>query len=94
MNSEALLRGLIEYQDSLQKHLAELRTDYAEMKKRTLTCSKAYEGGDAEDFWSRWDRTDQMFIDYELEVSKIIPMLEQRIQSLRRFVGDGTGRRL
>jgi hypothetical protein len=85
MDSTPLLTGLIEYKESLESHRAKLQSDYDGMKARTATCSHAYEGGDAREFWSKWHVTDQFFLDYLLELSKLIPMLNERIDALRQF---------
>lgn len=85
MDSTLLLDGLRDYADSLEKHRSELQTSYEELKSHTYNCSRVYEGGDAEEFWSRWHRTEQFFIDYLLDVNRLIPMLNQRIEALRQF---------
>jgi hypothetical protein len=85
MDSTPLVAGLLDYAASLEKHCAELQTGYEEMKSRALACSRVYEGGDAEEFWSMWHKTDQFFLDYLLDVGKLIPMLNERIENLRQF---------
>jgi hypothetical protein len=89
MDTESLLAGLTEYKQSLEQHLAKLQSDYGEMKQRTWLCSRVYEGSDATEFWSHWHRTDEEFLEYTLEVSKLIPMLNERIDVLRQFERGG-----
>jgi ketosteroid isomerase-like protein len=88
MDGRTLLNGLIEYRDSLERHLARLLADFTEMEQRSMTCMRVYEGGDADEFWAHWRRTTDDFREYQIRTMAILPMLNERIQALERFV-DG-----
>ncbi|WP_110519450.1 hypothetical protein [Herpetosiphon llansteffanensis] len=77
-----LLRGLIDYQQSLDKHQQLLRIKFDQLKQRWHAFSSVYEGDAAREFRIHWLRTSQNFEDYLSATTFINQLLQARIQAL------------
>lgn len=83
MDTSALLVGLEDYHDSLNKHLAELRAEYEQLENSWHRFNHVYGGDAAEQFRANWARTAENFQTYIERTTKIRKMLEDRIEELR-----------
>lgn len=81
-DSQALLIGLIEYRDSLERHLARLTPEYDRLATRWRSFSSVAEGDYAEQFRNGWLQTGSRFEDYINRSSLIKAMLDRRIADL------------
>ena len=81
-NSQALLAGLIEYRDSLERHLTRLTPEYDRLANRWRAFSSVAEGDYAEQFRGGWLQTVSRFEDYLNRSILIKAMLDRRIADL------------
>lgn len=81
-NSQALLVGLIEYRDSLERHLSRLTPEYDRLSNRWRSFSSVAEGDYAEQFRAGWLQTGSRFKDYLNRSTTIKAMLDRRIADL------------
>lgn len=90
-NSQTLLIGLIEYRDSLERHLSRLSPEYDLLATRWRAFSSVAEGDYAEQFRGGWLKTSSRFEDYINRSTQIKAMLDRRIadlEALNRPTGD------
>lgn len=84
VDTRALLAGLEQYHDSLNKHLADLKSKYQEVENSWHRFSGVYEGDAADQFRANWLRTEANFQEYIEQTQKISKMLDERIRELRK----------
>lgn len=82
-DTRALLAGLEQYHESLNRHLADLKSEYQEVEGCWHRFSEVYEGDAADQFRANWMRTVANFQEYIVQTEKISRMLEERIKELR-----------
>ena len=81
-DSRILLAGLREYHVSLERHLAQLRTEFDSLQNRWYAFSTVYEGDAADQFRAGWLRTVSRFQEYINQTQQISSILEKRIERL------------
>jgi hypothetical protein len=81
-NSQNLLVGLIEYRDSLERHLTLLSPEYDRLTNRWRAFSSVAEGDYAEQFRAGWLKTGSRFQDYINRSTQLKAMLDRRIANL------------
>jgi len=81
-NVTVLLSGLKQYHDSLDRHLADLKSKHQELENSWHRFSEVYEGDAAEQFRANWLRTEGNFNEYIEQTQKISKMLDERIKDL------------
>jgi uncharacterized protein YukE len=81
-NATALLAGLKQYHNSLDRHLADLNSKHQELENSWHRFSEVYEGDAANQFRANWLRTEANFNEYIEQTQKISKMLDERIKEL------------
>lgn len=89
-NTTVLLTGLREYDASLKRHTAQLRTEYESLEGRWRAFSTVYEGAAADQFRAHWERTASAFREYIDRTQKIEKILEERIGFLNQANQQGS----
>lgn len=80
-----LLRGLEEYIVALERHVAILREQGHLLETTWYQTRDIYQGHGAEVFADAFGRAGQMLTAYQEAAQAILPILRDRIESLRRF---------
>jgi len=88
-NTTVLLQGLREYDQSLKRHVADVRTEYLSLEERWQAFSAVYQGTAADQFRAHWERTASAFRNYIDQTQKIEKILEQRIEFLSQADQQG-----
>jgi uncharacterized protein YukE len=83
LDIDKLRDGLLNYNQSLNKHLQKLRDDYDALMSFYLRLNQEYEGQAAEEFKNSWDKTAKWFEEYIANASNLSKTLEERIESLK-----------
>jgi len=81
-DTRRLLAGLQEYQKSLEKHIAQLTSEYNQLENRWRAFNAASEGDYAAQFRSGWMQADARFKAYINQSQKIKSLLNERIVAL------------
>lgn len=81
-DSRALLNGLVNYHQALEKHLKDLTSEYQNLENMWHRFSSVYEGDAADQFRANWMRTASTFQEYITQTEGISHLLEERIASL------------
>jgi len=90
-NSRLLLQGLLEYRDSLERHLSQLASEYQQLERRWQAFN-AVSGGDyADQFRTGWRQTDARFKTYINQSQKIKALLNERISALEALNRQESG---
>ena len=82
-DSRLLLNGLIDYRATLERHVRQVRDEFAELEIRWRAFSAVYEGDAAEQFKEGWARTTARFGEYVERTAAIARVLDDRIDDLR-----------
>lgn len=88
-DSKRLLRGLVQYQQSLEVHLNRLKSEYEQLQRCWKAFNAASEGNYAEQFRAGRIKTDARFQSYINQSQKINSFLEERIQFIIEFNETG-----
>jgi uncharacterized protein YukE len=83
VDTRALLTGLEDYLASLNRHIEDLRAEYAHLEMMWRRFASVYDGEAADQFKEGWARTAQRFRDYIDQTDGIKVVLEGRIEALR-----------
>ena len=81
-DTRLLLVGLREYHQSLEQHIAQLNSEYAQLEQRWRGFNAVAEGDYADQFRSGWMHTHARFQDYINQSEKIKALLNERIDAL------------
>ena len=81
-DSRALYNGLVNYRQTLEKHLADVTSEYEELGNMWSRFSSVYEGDAADQFRQNWMRTTSVFQEYITQTAAINRLLEERITAL------------
>jgi len=81
-DTRRLLAGLQEYRNSLEKHIAQLTSEYYQLEKRWRAFNAVSEGDYATQFRLGWTQTDARFKAYINQSQKIKALLNERITDL------------
>jgi len=81
-DTRRLLAGLQEYRNSLEKHFAQLTSEYNQLEKRWRAFNAVSEGDYATQFRSGWLQTDARFKAYINQSQKIQAFLNEKINDL------------
>lgn len=81
-DTRQLLTGLVEYRNSLERHLEQLAPEYQQLNGRWQAFSAVSEGDYANQFRAGWLRTGSQFELYINQSQKIIALLNERITAL------------
>lgn len=90
VDTRALLSGLNEYRDSLEKHVSQLTAEHQQLEHRWRAFNAVSEGDYADQFRAGWMRTNEQFKSYIDQSVKIKALLNNRITSLEALnKGEG-----
>ena len=81
-DSRLLLRGLIDYRNSLEKHIDQLTAEYQQLEGRWRAFNAVSEGDYADQFRAGWGRTEAQFRAYIDQSQKIRVLINERINDL------------
>lgn len=84
-DTRLLLAGLKEYRTSLEKHIAQLTSEYSQLEQRWRAFNAVSEGDYANQFRSGWIETDKRFKAYINQSQRIKALLNERIDDLEAF---------
>jgi hypothetical protein len=84
-DTRRLLAGLQEYRKSLEKHIAQLTSEYNQLENRWRAFNAVSEGDYATQFRSGWLQTDARFKGYINQSQKIKALLNERIVALEEL---------
>jgi hypothetical protein len=90
-DSRVLLAGLIEYRNSLERHLGQLTSEYHQLEGRWRTFNSVSEGDYADQFRAGWRQTEARFKDYINQSQKIKAFLNERISALEALNRQESG---
>ncbi len=82
-DTTALLQGLIDYRDTLMKHLSQLNQGFETLSREWQHFSLVYEGDAAHEFKGLWFRTSSNFQEYLDRTQRIVAVLDERINFLQ-----------
>lgn len=77
--ADRLLTGLIEYRDTLTKHVQQLEQEFDSLNREWMRFDAIYEGDAAHEFKNLWMRTATNFREYVDRSRRILAVLEERI---------------
>lgn len=81
-NSRLLLAGLLNYRDSLGKHIDQLTSEYQQLEERWRAFNSVSEGDYADQFRAGWMQTEARFKTYINQSQKIKALLNERVSAL------------
>ncbi|WP_030008271.1 hypothetical protein [Picosynechococcus sp. NKBG042902] len=84
-DTRRLLAGLEAYRKSLERHIAQLTTEYTQLEKRWRAFNAVSEGDYAKQFRAGWLQTDARFKAYINQSQKIKVLLNERIAALQEL---------
>lgn len=90
-NSRLLLTGLLEYQNSLERHLGQLTSEYQQLEGRWRAFNSVSEGDYANQFRAGWMQTEARFKAYINQSQKIKALLNERISALEALNRQESG---
>lgn len=85
MDATSLRVGLADFLTALQRQLVEMREYRDHLTSVWAHTREVYQGRGAEDFRTAFERSSEMQGHYIAALETMIPLLEQRLQSLERF---------
>lgn len=90
-DSRLLLAGLLEYRNSLERHLGQVTAEYQQVEGRWRAFNAVSEGDYAEQFRSGWMKTESRFRTYINQSQKIKALLNDRISDLEALNRQESG---
>jgi hypothetical protein len=90
-DSRLLLTGLLEYRNSLERHLGKVTAEYQQVDGRWRAFNAVSEGDYAEQFRSGWLKTEARFKAYIEQSQKIKVLLNERISDLEALNRQESG---
>lgn len=73
---------LVEYEQALDRHRADLKESFDDVKKRYANLRDVYDGVAAREFKVGWGRTSGAFDAYTERLDSLRPLLNERIEAL------------
>ena len=89
LDQRALLAGLVDYRDSVERQVASLRDDFQEVAHTWANLDECFAGNAADEFRPIWEGTSQGFREYIEHTTAILRVLSERIEYLRDFEKSG-----
>ncbi|MBZ0297957.1 MAG: WXG100 family type VII secretion target [Anaerolineae bacterium] len=83
VDTRALLAGLREYRDTLQKHIGQLQSSHDSIGREWQRLEMVYHGDAADEFKGMWLHTNESFQEYLDRAQRIIQVLDERISFLQ-----------
>ncbi len=84
INTRHLLEALEEYERALNRQALAFRSELEPLRTSWLHLSSVYEGTAAEQFRQGWESTARMLDDYLATTERLLPIIKDRIESLRK----------